>query len=436
MFAPRFLVGMTFSIYYGFGALWPFLDDRTGPYSGGVASLLPYFPTAAATSYLCLVGFLVGYENGWIQRVGSRSTLLFWTYSESAIKFLWTLMLVLGATAISLSMAFNTYFQTTTELQTPLFYGAVGFLLNGFYVATVIAVGMAFRSRNRSWRVLAGLTTAFLILMAVPTGSKTMFFIGFMFFAITWNYMAGPFTRRQAVAWFLVGFVALTAMLPFNIAYRDSLLESSSTEQSMSVATSTIATAMQDVADMDLDSLLDLMVDYSGGRFQNISIVAAIIRYQDEGGPLHYGATYGKMLLVVIPRFLWPDKPPITMGQELNRNLFGADSKNVTSVGITMVGEQVYNFSPALAPFGMILIGMFFRWLYEVFRAGFRVNPVIATATYASWWYTGVFGSGESNWATGFNGMLTFTLFLFVTFGLLGLRRFRDANQASAGGRV
>lgn len=423
LFSPRFLTGVVFALFYGLGSIIPFTGDQSGIFSGDIVRVLPYYPEAAAVSFFCLVGFVTGYESRFVAVWGARSRLLRYARSKGVMEALWLFLAASGTFAFALSIARDAYYQTTTELQSSIFYGSVGFIQNGIYIAATLAVSVALHTRKKIWFMLAAVSIMFLVIFSVPTGSKTMFFITLIFFGIAWNYFRGPLTRKQAVLAISAVLIALLGLMPFNMIYRDRLIASSVKDQSLTHAFTQLASSAEIYGEMEREDLFNLTLDYSQARLSHVVIVANILRYIDEGGELQLGLSYAKMFLLFIPRFIWADKPDVTLGRAVNMNIFGADASDVTSVGVTMVGEQVYNFSSVLAPFGIILIGTFFRWMYEVFRAGYRANPVIATSVYAFWWYTGMFSAHESNWAACFNGLVTYTIFLFVVLWLFSVRR-------------
>jgi hypothetical protein len=292
---------------------------------------------------------------------------------------------------------------------------------------------MAIRRRTKPWIITSVLSIVVRILLGISSGSKTQVFVGFMFAALSWNYAARAFTRKQTAVLLMVTILVLLVLMPFSVMYRDALTRSASENQSLSLAFSQMKIAADVFSEMDNQSLLDLTIEYASARLSNTVIVANILRYQHEGGELHFGSSYARMLLMFIPRFIWPDKPPATISGAFNVEVLGTKPDNTilgeetsnTAIGITMVGEQVYNFSVLLAPFGMVLIGMFFRWLYEVFRSGLRNGPVIAIGVYLIWWYVMIFSTNESNWASSFNGAATYTLFMFLLFWMLKMRRVR-----------
>lgn len=432
MFSPVFFFGISFAVFYGLSAIAPFLMTSRGGYDSMIVQVLPYYPLAAMASFLCLLGFYAGYSNAFAISLGRRSWLLRWDGSPFGRRILWAVLLVMGVCAFVLLVANNAYLQVTTELESPLFYSAVGFIQSGLYFAVSFAVAMALAEGKKFWIWAAWASVLVTLMFGIPSGSKTLSLLAFMLLALALNYARRQFSRKEAALAILAVLAIVMILMPFNAVYRSVLLTAGTTNQSLLGSIESLEEAVDELLDKDMDETMDLAVDYTTSRLSNVSVVANIIRYQDQGGDLHYGESYLRALYGLIPRPIWPEKPGLTIGQEIAVELgYSApeltrlgQTVSTTSVGITMVGEQIYNFSWVLAPFGMALLGMFYRWAYEVFKRGYQKGlPQLAIGVYACWWYSLVFSANESNFAAVFMGAVKFTIFLLILFVLLKFRR-------------
>ena len=431
MFSPVFFFGMSFAIHYGIAAILPYLLGTEGLYSAIITRVLPYYPQAAVVTFGCLVGFFAGYRSRWVARAGRRSRLLLWRLPEAGTRLLWSIMFGLGVLAFALLIVNDAYLQTTTELRSPLFYSTVGFIQYGLWTATAMAVMAVLTSGGRFWRVAAMISVAMALLFGLPSGSKTLALLPVILAGMAWNYARGPLSRGKAAAAVTGAFLALGVLFPLNHFYRAALLTSGSVDQTLLGAAGTFLAVLRELRDEDWAEVQDVALDYGQTRLSHISVVANILRYQDEGGELRYGATYARLLYALVPRIVWPDKPPLTIGKEFAVELGYTQPElyrlgrevSVTSVGITMLGEQVYNFSALLAPIGMVLLGALYRWLYEVFRSGFVAAPVTAVGVYAVWWYGLVFFGAGSNFAANAAGGLKF--YVFIVTLLIALKAVR-----------
>ena len=133
------------------------------------------------------------------------------------------------------------------------------------------------------------------------------------------------------------------------------------------------------------DKYLDASVFAFLKRMTVVTSVAAIV--SDTGRWVDY--RYGETLLLgpiglFIPRFLWPDKPNISIGRE-----FGATFRlknamdSETEISPSMVGELYWNFSIPGVVVGMWLLGTGYRWFYQRYGAGAGFDPT-RKAVYAA----------------------------------------------------
>lgn len=126
------------------------------------------------------------------------------------------------------------------------------------------------------------------------------------------------------------------------------------------------------------DKYLDASIFAFLKRMSIVTSVAAIV--SDTGRWVDY--RYGETLILapiglLIPRFLWPDKPNIAIGQEFGETfrLTNAVDRE-TSIACSMVGDFYWNFSLPGVVVGMWLLGMGYRWYYQRYGAGAGFDPI------------------------------------------------------------
>jgi uncharacterized membrane protein len=126
------------------------------------------------------------------------------------------------------------------------------------------------------------------------------------------------------------------------------------------------------------DKYLDASVFAFLKRITIVTSVAAIV--SDTGRWVDY--RYGETLILgpiglLIPRFLWPDKPNISIGQEFGETFRLKNAMDAeTYIAPSMVGDLYWNFSVPGVVVGMWLIGMAYRWYYQRFGAGAGFDPI------------------------------------------------------------
>ncbi len=113
--------------------------------------------------------------------------------------------------------------------------------------------------------------------------------------------------------------------------------------------------------------------------------VAAILRYTGKWVDYRYGQT---ILLapigLLIPRFIWPDKPYIAIGREVGTTFDLVNPLDrLTQIAVTSVGELYWNFHVPGVILGMFLLGGVNRLLYRRYGTASRDAP-LRTAVYAT----------------------------------------------------
>jgi hypothetical protein len=105
-------------------------------------------------------------------------------------------------------------------------------------------------------------------------------------------------------------------------------------------------------------------VDSVMARFHGADSLASIVKFTPELRGYQHGSDYVTIpLQVIVPRTIWRNKPQ-RFATEFG-NLYFAQPGN-TSYAITAVGDLYMNFGVAGIMFGSLLLGAFFRFVYEL----------------------------------------------------------------------
>jgi energy-coupling factor transporter transmembrane protein EcfT len=96
-----------------------------------------------------------------------------------------------------------------------------------------------------------------------------------------------------------------------------------------------------------------------GGRLnQNFLVGVAVDRLEAGQVDYAYGETFGALILALIPRAVWPDKPAVGGGGSLVHDFTGIDFAEGTSVGAGQVLEFYVNFGTVGVIGGFLLFGL------------------------------------------------------------------------------
>jgi hypothetical protein len=330
-----------------------------------------------------------------------------------------------------IQLRYDAYLQVSEETVPAQIQAAVSLLTGAPYVMIGIAIVAALNNRGAFWWWAAATSVGIELFFGIGSGSKGAALMPLILIGLSWNYARPHFSRKQGIVIFLLTALVFAILFPLNSIYRESLIAAGRNEQSAIQSYVVLSDAAAELAATDPKATVALAAQYLASRLSNLQAVANILRHQELGGERHWGASYALFLPSFIPRFLWADKPNVTISQSFGVELGYGEAQfyrkgNLgaqTSVAVTRVGELVYNFPPVLAPFGMILFGMLFRWLYEVMLIGRQVSPELAVGAYAFWWYALLAAGEEGNLASVFSGMIKGTLVMLILFWLLGFAK-------------
>lgn len=437
LFSPLSFVALSFAFFYGVSGILAF-TTVPGFYPPVAVRAYPWFAEAGAVCYTGLLGFVLGYGVRGVARAGAVSTLLSWRPSAHQLKLLWIIFFGAAAAVLFLRLSHDAFLQTSVVMLPPQMQAVVSILIVGSFIATPLAVSAALNGRGVFWWVAAAISLAGTLYFGFGSASKGGILVPLVLAGLAWNYSRHHFSRGWTALFLALGVVVSGFLFPLNMLQRQILLFDQQFGSGTASSYEAFGAAAKEFFALEPDDAMDLSARSMASRLSNLQVVANILRYQELGGERHWGASYALIFPAFVPRFLWPSKPSITISQSFGVEVgYGEPEfydegklKTYTSVGITRMGEIIYNFPLVLAPIGMFLFGLLFRWLYEVFRNGARVSPELAVGVYALWWFTLFAQGGESNFASVFSGAVKATLLLVVLFWLLGCQKCRPADES------
>jgi hypothetical protein len=207
------------------------------------------------------------------------------------------------------------------------------------------------QKRKGAFWVFVGIVAA-ITLYEIPSGSKERV-LSPTFFALV---VYSVFTKKTPYIFLGVTFlVALLVVFPFYGIYR---LNSSGG----------LGNAWSDyINSNDISNMAQVskIAEETGSSRMNAAAIQATIIYQHFANdkPFRYGEDYFQIGIAIIPRFIWPDKPAITSGNQFGYEygIIGFDDDR-TSVGRYWQGEAFINFGWLGCLMGFFY-GLFLRFL-------------------------------------------------------------------------
>jgi hypothetical protein len=160
--------------------------------------------------------------------------------------------------------------------------------------------------------------------------------------------------------------------------------------------------------------------DVAEERANHLSAFAFVISKTPDQVPYWNGETYKTLLWTPIPRFLYPDKPQKTLGQEYgHRYGFIARTNRQTSINLEQTVEMYANFGPWGVILGMLLMGLVYRLLYSILNHanGGDGCMLIALATFR------VLLNIESDFSLVFGGIVQSAILLYLVLRFVAARR-------------
>ena len=104
-----------------------------------------------------------------------------------------------------------------------------------------------------------------------------------------------------------------------------------------------------------------------GRRSANVDLVVDVTQRTPAKIPYWNGFTYQSLAGALVPRFLWPDKPRKTLGQDFgHRYRYLSDRDLDTSFNLPVVVEFYINYGTVGLLFGMLMLGMLLRLIEDV----------------------------------------------------------------------
>jgi hypothetical protein len=252
------------------------------------------------------------------------------------------------------------------NIDVDVFDGLLSFLLNILTAGTVLLWLAIFSTKQKTgafYLILAVLILFFPIRMAV-LGSRSSLLIGLLPVIFTF-YHSGRRIKWQHTAIF--GTLAVIAML-VGIVYGTQFRNIRGSEERVEAGDyfGQVLATIEHLGDSDPGTIVADGAHALASRVENFSSLAVVVANYEQLAP--YEASYGLQDNIVndlyssfIPRFVWPDKPS-TSDPRAYSDLYFNFGDN--SFAITPFGDLLRNFGPIGILIGMLILGIYLRFLY------------------------------------------------------------------------
>ena len=238
-------------------------------------------------------------------------------------------------------------------------------------LAVAAAATQVFRERRRGAGIT--LTVLFLTELAAGAGSanKQTFVVTVLAVAIPYSAARHRLPKSALV---IFVFTFLLVIIPFTGAYRSAARGGPATLTSAQAVAAAPGIFRQTVTVHNVLAVLPGSVDYLLQRVREIDSPAIIVQRTPKQISFSSPADLVQApLLAVVPRAIWPGKPIMLSGYQLNQEYFGLPATAYTSAAVTPVGDLYRHGGWVPVAVGMVVLGCGIRLLDDVLDV--RSNP-------------------------------------------------------------
>ena len=357
VFEPIHVVAGLYFVYFGLGAIWLVQSPRD-------IALKPYLEHfSLQASFICLLALLalqVGWRGILRNRVRSGPTELI------PRNLLFVLLPgIAGLAGHFAQFAFSRGIMVFGGLTTSVVQLQQFFMLAWGLTWLLVLTGRV--PRHQRYGLLLTMVPAAGIVAIFEFNNKSLLLVLLGVPLVAWWY------ARRRVPW--VQIVAILLLLvfvifPFNNLYR-------TYDPNMGVSERMNLT-YGEIANWSFKEYWRRSATTFQARVALINPVAAVVRETGRTVPFAHGDTlFTPMLVMLVPRPLWPDKPLSTFGRDFGR-LFRLVHlvDDETTIASTTPGELYWNFGPPGVVLGMVVLGFGLRLTYRRYGESTNLDPV------------------------------------------------------------
>lgn len=232
--------------------------------------------------------------------------------------------------------------------------------------ATAVAAWQTFVDRRKRGMV----TLLPLLVLEIATGAvagmKENFIVTGLSVLVPYGVARNKVPVR-AMALLVLTFLLL--VIPFNVAFRDTVRHGNSTLSVPDAVSAVPGTFKEVLGDSFRTETVPVSYEVLVARIRMIDNLALIVQRTPTHIPYKSAMDYAKAPLVgLVPRFAWPGKPIMVSGYEFGVQYYGRPSSVYTSFAVTNIGDLYMHGGLPTVLIGAILLGLAYRLFDQIFR--------------------------------------------------------------------
>lgn len=276
------------------------------------------------------------------------------------------ILLLLGGIAINFLGFVQGLLGFQRKIEVNIFDGLLFSLLTLLTAGTVLLWLAIFSTKQRTaiFYIVLVLLLFFIPLRMALLGSRSSLVLSLFPIAMAFVYSGRKLTFRMFTVFAAVGLLAVAIGVTYGTTFRS--IKGSEARMSTGDYFGQVIATVEYLSIEDPVIIAQQSIQSLADRVENLSSVAVVVSNYEKLAP--YEASYGLENNIIndlytsfIPRFVWPEKPP-TSDARAYSDLYFNYGEN--SFAISPFGDLLRNFGPIGIPLGMMVLGIYLRFIY------------------------------------------------------------------------
>ena len=309
------------------------------------------------------VGFFLPIGKFFAEKIEPR--LPKWNWSPDKVWFPGILLLLIGIGFNILGFIQGLLgFQRNVEVN--IFDGTL------FFLVIVLTEGMLLlwlaifstKRRDGIFYIMLVVLIVFLPIRMAIIGSRGSLISSLLPIAMAFLYSGRRLKLKTAVVFGTIGFLALIIGITYGTTFRN--IKGSEARINTGDYFGQIGATLEYLTKEDPVKIAEQSAQAFADRVENLSSVAVVVANYEKLAP--YEASYrlennilNDLFTSFIPRFFWADKPQTSDARAYSDLYFNYGDN---SFAISPFGDLLRNFGPIGVPLGMLLLGIYLRFIY------------------------------------------------------------------------